>query len=256
MTGKTPVFINIRLDRAAGRATIVLDRPGRINAYTAEMYREIRSAVRIADADPKTAVIVFRAEGDVFGAGGDLEEMLSFLDAGDPELIHQYQDDLPFAAVRACRKPTLAAVRGTCVGGGFGLATACDLVVAEAGTRIGIPEARVGLIDGLAIAALYGHVPLQALRYLLFTGTLIDASEAMRLGMVFDCVPPERFEGRVGEIAAELAASSPDAVAEYKRILRTYDRPDHITDLMAMLTRNPETAGRIRSFFDRPRGSR
>jgi len=77
MTGKTPVFINIRLDRAADQATIVLDRPGRINAYTAEMYREIRSAVRIADADPKTAVIVFRAEGDVFGAGGDLEEMLS-----------------------------------------------------------------------------------------------------------------------------------------------------------------------------------
>lgn len=245
-------LVDVHLRAGDGVSTIVLDRKGRINAYSASMYREIRQLVRVADEDPDTSVIVFSAVGEVFGAGGDLHEMLQFLDEGEPGgPTYAYRDDLPFRAVRACHKPTLAVVRGTCVGGGFGLATACDIVIVADGTRMGIPEAKVGLIDGLAIAALYGHVPLPSLKYLLFTGALIDAQEALRLGLVLECVAPDRLDARAREIAQELRSSSSQAIATYKRIFRSYERPDHVDDVMDLLQRDPDTAARIRAFFDK-----
>jgi enoyl-CoA hydratase len=243
-------FENVRIDSADGVSSIVLDRPGHINAYTTQMYREIRRAVRIADAEPTTSVIVFRAEGDVFGAGGDLNEMLSYLDESEPGgPVFMFRDDLPFQAVRACHKPTIAEIRGTCVGGGFGLATSCDVVVAAEGTRVGSPEARVGLIDGLAISTLFGHMPLPALKYLLFSGSLIDAAEALRLGLVLECVPDERLTDRVNEIAQEFRATSSTAIRVYKRILRSYERPDNLDDVLDILLGDPEIAERIRARF-------
>jgi enoyl-CoA hydratase/carnithine racemase len=251
MPEPAPSYKNIRLHSSAGVSTIVLDRRGRINAFTAAMYREIRSALRAADADPDTSVILLRSQGDVFGVGGDLQEMLDFLDSDDPDRKFQYRDDLPFSTVRACRKPTVAAVRGTCVGGGFGLASACDMIIAERGARFGIPEIRVGMIDGLAIAALYGHMPLPALKFLLFTGALIDADEALRLGLVLDSVETDYFDLRVDDLCSQLAAGSPSAIGAYKRILRSYDRPDHLDVMMDILTGDPGAAGRMREFFDR-----
>ena len=248
---------NVQLRSAAGVSTVVLDRPGHINAFSSTMYREIRSALRTADADPDTSVILLRAPGDVFGVGGDLQEMLDFLDSDDPDLKFRYRDDLPFATLRSCRKPTVAAVRGTCVGGGFGLASACDLVVADEDARFGIPEVRVGLIDGLAVAALYGHMPLPALKYLLFTRALIDAREALRLGLVLEVVSGDRFDGRVDELCGQLVERSPSAISAYKRILRGYDRPDHLDEMFEVLTGDPGAAARMREFFERPaKGSR
>ncbi|MBS1676373.1 MAG: enoyl-CoA hydratase/isomerase family protein [Actinobacteria bacterium] len=241
-------FKNLRSDNADGIASIVLDRPGHINAYTTEMYREIRLATRIAEADPEVAVIVFSAAGDVFGVGGDLNEMLEYLDDGPPhERVFRYQDDLPFATIRGCRKPTIAAIRGTCVGGGFGLATACDVVIAAEGTRVGIPEAKVGLIDGLAIARLFAQMPLPALKYLLFSGSLIDAREAWRLGLVLECVPADDLLARAWEVAAEFAATSPAAIRAYKKIFRSYDRPDHLDEMIELLLGDPEAADRMRA---------
>jgi enoyl-CoA hydratase/carnithine racemase len=177
--------------------------------------------------------------------------MLEFLDSDDPDLKYQYRDDLPFSTLRECHKPTVAAVRGTCVGGAFGLASACDMIIAERGARFGIPEIRVGLIDGLAIAALYGHMPLPALKYLLFTGALIDADEALRLGLVLDAVPVDRFESRVEEVCRQLTLGSPGAIGAYKGILRSYDRPDHLDAMMEILIEDPGAADRMRTFFDR-----
>jgi enoyl-CoA hydratase/carnithine racemase len=246
----SPEYVNLSVESADGVSTIVLDRPGHINAYSSEMYREIRRATRAADEDPETSVIVFTAAGTVFGAGGDLHEMLGLLDAHEPGGgVYAFRDDLPFTTIRACRKPTIAAPRGTCVGGGFALATACDLVIAAEGTRMGIPEARVGLIDGLAISTLYGHVPLPALRYLLFTGSLIDATEALRLGMLLEVVPADVLMDRVAQVAREMQACGPTAIEAYKRVLRSYERPDHLDDVMDILVRDPQTADRIRTFF-------
>jgi len=250
-----PDYRNLKVKREGLACVIILDRPGHINAYTTEMYREIRSATRFADNDPDTSVIVFRSASDVFGVGGDLAEMLEYLDSDDPDLAYKFRDDLPFLAVRACEKPTVAAIRGTCVGGGFALAAACDLAIAQDATKIGIPEVKIGLIDGLAIAALYGQIPLPALRYLLFTGALIDAAEALRLGLILECVPADRFTDRVNELVAELSSVDSQAISQYKRILRTYDRPDHLDDMMKVLSQNKGTAARLRDFFTarRPR---
>jgi enoyl-CoA hydratase/carnithine racemase len=255
MPESVPDYQHVQLSSSAGVSTIVLDRAGHINAFNIAMYREIRSALRVADADPATSVILLRAAGDVFGVGGDLKEMLEFLDSDDPDLKFRYRDDLPFSTVRGCRKPTVAAVRGTCVGGGFGLASACDMIIAERGARFGIPEIRIGMIDGLAIAALHGHMPLPALKYLLFTGTLIDADEALRLGLLLDAVPTDRFEARVEEVCRELTVGSPGAIGAYKGILRSYDRPDHLDAMMQILVEDPGAAVRMRTFFD-PRGER
>ena len=247
---RATTFENVRIEHDGAISLLVLDRPGQINAFTSAMYREIRQAVRICDAEPSTTVIVLAAEGEVFGVGGDVHEMLEYLgDDAPDERAFRFRDDLPFGAVRACQKPTIAQVSGTCVGGGLGLATACDVAVVAEGTRMGIPEARIGLIDGLAIAALYGHVTLPALRYLLFSGALIDAAEAVRIGLVLECVPRPALSDRVRELAAQFAASSSRAISEYKRILRSYERHHHLDDMIELMLGDPEVAQRIRERF-------
>jgi len=200
-------------------ATIRLNRPEVRNAFTTELYAELRDAVRLSERDPQVRCVVVTGTGGSFAAGGDLKEMLGYLDPADDEDrlgVYRFEDSLPFMTMRSSAKPIIAAVNGICVGGGCTTIASCDIVIAAESARFGIPEARVGLVDAYLPAFLYGQVSLPVLKYLCYTGKLIDARHAERIGLVTEVVPDDQLDARVTEVAAELAATGDEAKAQYK----------------------------------------
>ena len=200
-------------------AFIRLNRAEAKNAFTTALYAEVRDAVRLSERDPKVRCLVVTGSGGAFAAGGDLKEMLQYLepDGEAGELgIYRFEDSLPFTAMRNATKPIIAAVNGICVGGGCTTIASCDIVIAAESARFGIPEVRVGLVNGYLPTYLFGQVSLPMLKYLTYTGKLIDARTAERIGLITEVVPDDQLAGRVDEVAAELAATSDAAKAQYK----------------------------------------
>jgi enoyl-CoA hydratase/carnithine racemase len=206
-------------------AHVRLNRPEAKNAFTTALYSSLRDAVRLSEGDPNVRCIVVTGTGNAFAAGGDLKEMLGYLDPDGTasELdIYRFEDTLPFAAMRNCPKPIIAAVNGICVGGGLTTVSSADIVIAAESARFGIPEVNVGLIDGWLPNYLFGQVTISKLKYLAYTGKLIDAKEAERIGMITEVVPDEQLGARVEQVAAELAATSDAAKAKYKSMLNGF----------------------------------
>jgi enoyl-CoA hydratase/carnithine racemase len=245
-------YDNLSVTSRNGVATITLDRPGGRNAFSTTFYAELRSAIREADVDPEVSGVIIDSESDNFAVGGDLKEMLDYLDTDPPSWdLWKFRDSLPFEAIRACRKPTIAVVDGICCGGGFATAVSCDFVLASPTSRFGTPETKVGLIDGLVAPALYGQVPLPVVKYLLFSGELIDAEYARTVGLVFETHPAETLHDRATQMLGLFAANGAEIIAEYKRSIRSFEQPVNYEDTMRNLYSDHATQDRVRGFFSR-----
>jgi enoyl-CoA hydratase/carnithine racemase len=245
-------YENLRTATEGGIATITLDRPGGRNAFSTGFYAELRSAIREADVDPSVTGVVIDSASSNFAVGGDLKEMLGYLDEPGEHpswKLWEFRDSLPFDAIRACRKPTIALVDGICCGGGFATAISCDFIIATPGSRFGTPETKVGLLDGLVGPALFGHVPTPVLKYLLFSGELIDADYARAAGLVFEVLPQPRAGERARGLLRSFAANGPRIVTDYKRLLRSYEPAVSYEDTMRGLYEDPATQQRVRGFF-------
>ncbi|MEU9332663.1 enoyl-CoA hydratase-related protein [Streptomyces sp. NPDC048290] len=184
-------------------ATVVVHHPARRNAMTADMWRALPPLLDRLAADPAVRVLVLTGAGGTFCAGADITGLL---DAPDEAR------DLAVAAEEALAgfpKPTLAAVRGYCVGGGAQLAAACDLRFAEEGALFGVTPAKLGIVYRASstrrLVALVG--PATA-KYLLFSGELIDSARALRTGLVDEVLPEGELGKRVAEFTRTLAARS------------------------------------------------
>ena len=195
-----------------GVLTITLHRPERRNALTWPMVGRVRSAVAEAKADPEVRVVVLTGSGDrAFCAGADLGGMA----AGASELArHDGRAHLAglFEDLWSLGKPTIAKVRGFCLGGGFGLALACDLVVAAEDATFGTPEIDVGLWPFLVTVPLCRSMPPKKALELMLTGRRVGAVEADRLGFATRVVPGQGLDEATAELAATLAAKPPAAL--------------------------------------------
>ena len=163
--------------------------------------------VRRAAADPEVRVIVVTGAGDkAFSAGGDLSG--GFID--NPLSSHGERGALAdlFRLMRRCGKPIIGRVNGHALAGGFGLAAACDIVIAVETATFGTPEIRVGLWPMMISAILQRLVPQKAALELMLTGRRIDALEAQRLGVVSRVVPASELDSAVDETVARLVAAS------------------------------------------------
>jgi enoyl-CoA hydratase/carnithine racemase len=247
-----PEYENLRYTTADAIATITLDRPGGRNAFSTVFYAELRSAIRQADVDPEVAGVIIDSASENFAVGGDLKQMLGHLDTDPPSWsLWEFRDSLPFEAIRACRKPTIAVVDGICCGGGFATAISCDFILASPSSRFGTPETKVGLIDGLVAPALFGQVPLPVIKYLLFSGELIDAEYARNAGLVFETHAAGELHGRAAELLGQFAPNGTAIIAEYKRGIRTLEQPVNYEDTMRNLYSDSATQDRVRGFFTR-----
>ncbi|MFI7428223.1 enoyl-CoA hydratase/isomerase family protein [Micromonospora sp. NPDC049836] len=196
-------------------ATVVIRNPARRNALTAAMWRQLPVLLDGLEADPAVRVLVLTGADGTFCAGADLGDLNELLEAGDGSIAVAAEERLA-----AFAKPTVAAVRGACVGGGCQLAVACDLRLAADDARFGVPPARLGLVypapTTRRLARLVGP---SAAKHLLFTAELVDADRALRIGLVDEVLPGDELAARVGALTAGIAERSRLTVAAAKEIV-------------------------------------
>ncbi len=213
-------------------ATITLNRPDKLNAWTATMEKEVRAAMNAAEQDENVRVIVLTGAGRGFCAGADMSLLQSVTEGGLGDLhkdLLQNSSNGQRANVRpdfqkkysyfpSIRKPVIAAVNGPAVGLGFIISLYCDLRFASETARFGTAFARRGLIAEYGLAWLLPRLigPAQALD-MLFSARLVDAQEAARMGLVNQVFPAETFLYDVHAYARELADNvSPRSVGIIK----------------------------------------
>ncbi|WP_298675152.1 enoyl-CoA hydratase-related protein [uncultured Sphingomonas sp.] len=210
----------LRLQRDGAIARLLIDRADKRNAFDQGMWEAFPDLLAEAMADPSVRVLVLQsAAPGAFSAGADIAEFSAGARDADwraknQTAIRRAQHDLARAP-----KPTIALIEGVCVGGGCGLAIACDLRVATPAARLGITPAKLGLVYSLHDTKLLVDLvgPAQAKR-ILFTGALIEAAEAVRIGLVD--ILADDAAAAAGEIAATIIASSPHSIGATKRIIR------------------------------------
>jgi enoyl-CoA hydratase len=210
-------------------ATVTLVRPERLNALSLatwsrlrDVFRELRTAAGLG-----LGVVVVRGSGDkAFAAGADISEFPELrLSAVDAQSYNRVIGDA-LNSVAALPLPVIAVVHGLAVGGGCELAAACDVRVASTDARLGIPIGKLGVtlgyVETRVVARLIGPARL---KYLLFSGRLVDANEALGMGLVDRVVAPADLEQEVSALVGSILAAAPTTMRAAKLVTDMCDRP-------------------------------
>ncbi|MFE4798135.1 enoyl-CoA hydratase/isomerase family protein [Streptomyces sp. NPDC056708] len=229
---------------AGGVATVVISNPAKRNAMTAAMWSALPALLERLAADPAVRVLVLTGAGDTFCAGADISSLRD--PAGDPQALAVAAEE----ALAAFPRPTLAAVRGYCVGGGSQLAAACDLRFAEEGASFGVTPAKLGIVYAASstrrLVALIGPA---AAKHLLFSGELIDTARALRTGLVDEVLPTGELDKRVDSYVRTLAARSQLTQAAAKEFAT--GREDRDPYWAEQARRSGDTAEGVAAFLER-----
>ncbi|WP_394431061.1 enoyl-CoA hydratase/isomerase family protein [Streptomyces sp. SGAir0957] len=213
-------FVAVRRHENGTVAEVVLDRPKAMNAVSSDMARSIGGACEALGADRDVRVAVLTSSHErAFCVGADLKERNSFSDA---ELMRQRPVSRgAYTGVLDLPMPTIAAVHGFALGGGFELALACDLIVADASAVVGLPEVSVGVIPGGGGTQLLPRrVGAARAAELIFSARRVEAGEAGALGLVDHVVAAGQDRTEALALAARIAANSPVGLRAAKRALR------------------------------------
>jgi len=248
---------DVRYEVAGSVARATIDRPERRNAMSFDVMQGLRDAVATAKADDAVRVLVLTGAGEkAFCAGADLggggiADGASAAHDGRGTLADLFRD------LWGLGKPTVARVRGYALAGGFGLALACDFVVASDDARFGTPEVNVGLWPYMITVPLLRSMPPKRVLELMMTGRRVDAAEAERIGFVTRVVPVDELDAAVDDLAATLAAKSPLILRwgrdSFYHVL-DMDPDDALAYLQAMLTvtsASEDTAEGVAAFAEK-----
>ena len=204
-------------------ATLTLDRPEARNAYSDEMCAQLCASLDRCERDSNVRAVVLTGAGDCFHAGGDVKAMKARagMFAGDPaELRQRYLDGIQAVPRRiaAFRKPLICAVNGAAIGAGLDLACMCDLRVAARSAKLGSTFVKVGLVPGDGGAFFLARtVGFPRALELMLRGRVVDADEALRIGLVHEVVDDAEMLERSHALATELAQLPTDALQLTKR---------------------------------------
>jgi len=223
---------NLLYERRDGIATITINRPKALNALNEETIPEFLSRLEDAERDEKVRVIVITGAGEkAFCAGLDLKKMrdISVIKAVETSRLGQKLT----LAIEELGKPVIAAINGYALGGGLELAMACDIRIASENARIGQTEVNVGLIPGWGgTQRLPRLVGKGIAKELVFTGKMIDAKTAERIGLVNIVVPPEKLKSAVEELAKLIMSKPPIAIKLAKELINSSIETDQGTGLV------------------------
>jgi 2-(1,2-epoxy-1,2-dihydrophenyl)acetyl-CoA isomerase len=210
----------ILLDVKDGIGTVTLNRPERLNALDVPAIDALVEALDHIAAAPAARVVVLAGNGRAFCAGADQGEMVPRTPSQWERIVERYLD--PVRRIAAMDKPVVARLHGDAVGGGLGLALACDFRIAAAGARLSAPFVGIGLA-GCDMSAGYflpRLVGLGRATELMMTGRFVDAAEAERIGLVTKVVGADQIDDATAALAGKLAATAPRALAFTKRAIR------------------------------------
>jgi len=214
---------NVRISQSMGIRTIALNRPQKRNAFHAEMIAEITKAFKEVASDKQVRAVLLTAEGSTFCAGGDLEWMKSTIDYTAKQNLKDAERlfDM-FWAIRSVPVPVVGRIFGHAFGGGAGLVSACDIVVAESGTQFCFSEVKWGLVPAVISPFVAEKVLPSRAREWFLTAKVFGCSEALSAGLI-------GFSGNMAEVDAEVEAilfrirdTAPQAVRETKKLHQSF----------------------------------
>jgi enoyl-CoA hydratase/carnithine racemase len=197
-----------------GIGTLVLDNADRKNAINVAMWKAIPPAIKYLVDGENARVIVIRGAGDHdFSAGADIGEFDTQRKDAATSKIYEALNSAAFTAIRNCRVPTIAVIRGICFGGGFGIAAACDLRIADDGARFSIPAARLGLAyPADAIQDIVSSLGPQMAKVAIFTGAPLSAAKMVSAGFLLETIATDALDGEAHALAASIASNAPLAL--------------------------------------------
>ena len=212
----------IIVERDGAIATVVLNRPDKLNALDKPMWRRLGEAVEALSADDGVRCVVLRGAGDkAFAAGADISEFET--ERANAEQARAYNalvEDV-LAALESCRHPSVALIKGVCVGGGLEIAAFCDMRICGESSTFGVPIKRLGLVMGYPeMRALLGLVGRAATMEILLEGRVFGAREAKDMGLVNRIVPDDRVEEETFAAARRIAEGAPLVARWHKEFAR------------------------------------
>ncbi len=215
-----PVYSTLTLHlRAPGVAQVTMARPAVFNAFDETMIAELDAVFTELANDAAVRVVVLAGDGKHFSAGADLQWMKR---ASTASTDWNLQDARRFAAMLArienCPKPTVARIQGAALGGGVGLACACDIAIANNNASFAVSEAKFGILPAVIGPYLVNAVGKRQAKRLALTTTRIHATEALAIGLVQQVVEGEALDAAVDATVKELLAGGPQAQGEIKQL--------------------------------------
>jgi enoyl-CoA hydratase len=225
--------MRVGVETEGGVAVVTLDRPDALNALDLPTLTELRERLLVLRDDDSVRVVVLTGAGErAFAAGADITYM-SGLDVEGGKAWGELGHDCG-QLLETMPKPTIAAINGFALGGGCELALACDLRYAARTAKLGQPESNLGIIPGWGGTQRLARVcGLGVAKELILTGRVVDAEEALRIGLVNAVHEPEELMERVEETARGLAAKGPIALAAAKAVVNRSLQGDHVENLIA-----------------------
>ena len=221
------MFIETHVANAV--ATVTLDRPEKLNAFTGTMREDLLAALRACAGDPDVRAVVITGAGRAFCAGGDVEAMARLQEAGDADSFRKLLDagrDIVLQ-IASMPKAVIASINGVAAGAGCNLALACDFRIASDAAKLSESFVKIGLHPDWGGTWLLPRLVGRSRAFeLLASGRMVEAGEALAIGMVDRVVPAADLASETATLAQSIAASSPLAVAGIKRALSLTERND------------------------------
>ncbi len=222
----------ILIERSESIATVILSNPKKLNALTLNMWESLSEAFNSLSEDPELRCVVLRGAGnDAFAAGADVEEFTHVRASREQARHYATAAHSAMKAIATCRHPTIAAIRGACVGGGLEIASNCDLRLSSDISRFGVPVKRLGLV--MSYSDLYGLMALTgragALEILL-EGRIFNAQEALNKGLLTRVVPDHELEAEVQSSAQRIITGGPLVARWHKKFINRLAPMPVLTD--------------------------
>jgi methylglutaconyl-CoA hydratase len=252
----------VLIDDSGPMRVVTLNDPDRANPLSAEVVAALTGALLSAVDSPDLRAVILTGAGRHFSAGADLSTLQQVATGGDPGALKQDSEALRglYELLLGHPKLTFAAVHGAAIGGGCGLATACDVVIAEPRARFAYTEITIGYVPALVLTFLARRVPGHVARRLLLDPQRIDGQRAVELGVADELADDGRSLARARELAlAMVRKGSPAAIAATKRLLNETagmewrEALTHAAEVNASHRLHPECVRGVRTFLEQKR---
>jgi methylglutaconyl-CoA hydratase len=249
----------VEVERKGAAAWVWLNRPALHNALNEELVRELAEVFRALERDAETRVIVLSGRGKSFCAGGDIESMRR-QGAGSATQNRDTARELAdlFHVIASSPKPTIARVNGAAIGGGLGLASACDIAIASSEAKFAVSEVRLGLIPATIGPYVVRAIGARWARRLFQTAERITAEQAEKIGLVHEAVEPDALDARVDAVVGDLLEGGPLAQKAAKELIDAVaDRPitaeliEYTAERIAVIRAQDEAREGLSAFLEK-----